>query len=274
MFQNLRHGAEAFGRHQLTRMLVAEFQPCEGDLGLVVLALLLLVWRRARGEWRRQAWDNPVFFLAIIGWLLGFKVIRFWSDWGMPALAAWMAIELQDAIGRRIPRCHWGRVVLTVAAVGGLFLLMTQDAKGRWTAALTKEPLSATNPEHQPWLPEPGGILYSDSMQIFYDTFLENPYGQWRYMLGFEPTWMPADDLAVLHKIQWNMGAFKAFDGWVKKMRPEDRLVIQTDPGNQPKIKELEWHYAATNIWVGRLPRPAGTAPAPSPAAPALREAP
>jgi hypothetical protein len=105
-------------------------------------------------------------------------------------------------------------------------------------------------------------------MQIFYDTFLENPYGQWRYMLGFEPTWMPVDDLAVLHKIQWNMGAFKAYDGWVKKMRPQDRLIIQTDPGNQPKIKELEWHYTATNIWVGRLPRPADAPKVTAPVAP------
>jgi hypothetical protein len=41
-------------------------------------------------------------------------------------------------------------------------------------------------------------------------------------------------------------------------MRPEDRLVIRSSnrlASGEPQIKELEWRYATSDLWVGRLPR-------------------
>jgi hypothetical protein len=35
-----------------------------------------------------------------------------------------------------------------------------------------------------------------------------------------------------------------------------DRLVLLGGPEIRPAIPELEWAYAATNTWVGRLAKP------------------
>jgi len=45
----------------------------------------------------------------------------------------------------------------------------------------------------------------------------------------------------------------EAFEPWVKKMRPEDRLIVRA--GSKPGIKELEWNMAVSGTWIGRLPR-------------------
>jgi hypothetical protein len=92
-------------------------------------------------------------------------------------------------------------------------------------------------------------------MFIFYDTFFKNPHGDWRYMLGFEPTWMPKEDFEIYCNILWNDGATKAYLPWVNRMKPADRLVIRGDRAANPNIPQLEWNYAVTGIWVGRLPR-------------------
>jgi len=98
-------------------------------------------------------------------------------------------------------------------------------------------------------------------MSTFYHTFFKNPNGDWRYILGFEPTFMPAEDLKIYRNIQWNYGETKAYLPWVKKMRPEDRLALLKGPSNKPDLKGLEWHYAAGGIWLGRLPRPPSATP-------------
>jgi hypothetical protein len=42
---------------------------------------------------------------------------------------------------------------------------------------------------------------------------------------------------------------------WVKKMNPEDRLIINHTPEKAPKIEGLDWHLVTGNVWSGRLPR-------------------
>ena len=78
---------------------------------------------------------------------------------------------------------------------------------------------------------------------------------------------MRADDLETLREIQWNHGAaFAAYEPWVKKMRPADRTLLRASGGNPPGISGLEWHYAATGLWIGRLPQ-ATNSPPPKPLA-------
>jgi hypothetical protein len=110
------------------------------------------------------------------------------------------------------------------------------------------------------WLPEPGGILYASDMTIFYQTFYKNPHGDWRYVLGFEPTLMPKEDFEVYHKVLWNYGDSRAYTPWVRKMAPADRLVIRGGRGSPPGIPQLEWNYGVSGIWIGRVPshRPEG----------------
>jgi hypothetical protein len=66
---------------------------------------------------------------------------------------------------------------------------------------------------------------------------------------------MPDEDFRVYHKILWNFGDAKAYEPWVEKMRPEDRLVINGGRGSPPNIPQLEWEYGVSGIWIGRVPR-------------------
>lgn len=251
-WQTLRHLQLSLGGEVLTRMLVSEFQPGNGDpLTLAALAMLLL-WRASRGEWSWKRLDTPVLILAVLCWILSFKVIRFWEDWGLPALLVWMTLEVQDLLRTGMPPGSWRRLGLAAALGVPLFLMTTNDIGGRWTNNLTIEYLDMNNPEHAQWLPGPGGILYSSQMTVFYQTFYANPHGYWRYVQGFEPGIMTADNLEILRKIQWNLGAYKAYEPWVKKLRPQDRIVVQTS--SRPTIHELEWNLTASDLWIGRLP--------------------
>ncbi len=271
LWQNLHHLFLTMGSCTLTRQLVTELQPSGGECLLLILVAFLLLWRRARGSWRRAAWDNPVFLLAALGWGLGILVWRFSLDWGMPALCAWTALELQPVLARHFPRTSLRRLALAAVLCALAFALPTRDIGGRWSSALRAERLSAVDPtdparpsSYAEWLPDPGGVFYTDSMALFYSTFYANPDAKWRYILGFESGWMPQEDLEILRRIQWNGGAFEAYAPWVKKMRPEDRLVLDTGPGAPPRIDGLEWKYAVTNVWIGRLPRKAPPSDAPA----------
>jgi hypothetical protein len=104
-------------------------------------------------------------------------------------------------------------------------------------------------------MPEKGGILYSSDMTVFYQTFFKNPRGDWRYILGYEPGFMPDEDFKVYHSIMWNFGDAKAYQPWVDKMRPPDRLVIRGSRGSPPNIPQLKWEYGVSGLWIGRLPR-------------------
>jgi hypothetical protein len=238
----------------LTRQLVVEFHPSAGDFSLVIAVALLLLWRKQRGVWTARCFDNPVFYLGAVGWILGLKVNRFWSDWGMPAVTVWMMAEFQEVLRVHLHDFSWRRLAVGAAAGAVFFFAFTADLQGRWTDNLTLEFLDASKPELQPWLPDPGGIFYNDQMSLFYHTFYKNPRADWRYILGFEPGLMPPDDLDVYRRIQWNNGAAPAYEPWVKKLRPIDRLVVRSP--TMLKIPELDWHYAATGIWIGRLPQP------------------
>lgn len=254
--QTVTHGLRSLGDKTLTRLLVTEFQPADGDPIMVLLVLGMLLWRSGKASWKLRTINNPIFVLGVAGWILGFVVKRFWYDWGVPAITIWLAQEFQEAFKERIGVSSWRRLGITFIITLTLILSVTNDIYSRWTSNLSKAYLSSDNPDlKKGWLPDPGGIVYASEMTIFYEMFYKNPRAPWRYILGFEPTMMPADDLAILRKIQWNFGASEAFAPWIKKMHPEDRLIIKGSGVYPPNIAQLEWYYAATGIWLGRLPR-------------------
>ncbi len=249
--QTVGHFFHSLGDHTLTRQLVTEFQPFKGDPVMVVVVLGMLSWRALRNSWDLKAIVTPVFILAVVSWVLGFVVLRVWVDWGIPAVCVWMSLEFQEYLKTSMDSTSWRRMGLTLVVACVLFVAMTSDYGSRWTQSMSVQYLSAENPDHKKWLPEKSGIIYSDDMTIFYQTFYANPHADWRYILGFEPTMMPPEDLAILRKIQWNYGAIEAYEPWVKKMRPEDRLILRRH--SMPAIKELEWNLAVTGTWIGRL---------------------
>jgi len=106
-------------------------------------------------------------------------------------------------------------------------------------------------------------------MTIFYRTFFRNPDAPWRYVLGFEPGWMPQADLEAYREIRRSRGATESYEPWVEKMRREDRLLIKLTSNTPPQVPGLEWYQVEFSLWSGRLPKAPPPSP-PPPAAPAL----
>ena len=263
--QALKLALLAVGAHATTRTMASELQPFDGNILAVVILGSLLVLRRLAKLNAVPLTRNPAFWLVCICWALGFKVSRFWDDWGWPALMVLMTCDLQMLLQARFAVDSFKRLGLACGLAVTVFLAVTSDYDSRWTSNLTEQYLSVA--EHSDdlagWMPDKGGIFYTADMTLFYQTFFKNPNGDWRYMLGFEPTWMPKEDFDVYQKVMWNSGDAKAYEPWIKKMPPADRLVIRGGRGSPPNIPQLEWNYGVSGIWIGRLPRPVQTGTAP-----------
>jgi hypothetical protein len=91
-------------------------------------------------------------------------------------------------------------------------------------------------------------------MNFFYHTFFKNPTAPWRYTAGFEPAFLPPDDFSTYQHILLNYDVADAYRPWIKKMRPQDRLVINARGSPSSFLPELEWQHAVGMIWLGRLP--------------------
>ena len=180
---------------------------------------------------------------------------RFWIDWGWPALLVLAAADVQLMLEARFAADSFRRLGLVCVVAAAAYVCVTCDYGSRWTETLSRQYLDASDPDVKGWLPDKGGIFYTADMSLFYQTFFKNPNGDWRYMLGFEPTWMPEKDFKVFQKIVWNFNEGKAYEPWVQQMTPADRLAVRGDAGGPPGIAGLEWRYPVSGIWVGRLPR-------------------
>ena len=269
LYQALVMAYRAFGMHTTQRTLVGEFQPSSGDVLALVILGGLLILRQLAGLKARPLTSNPAFWLVCLAWVLGFKATRFMEDWGWPALMMLIACDVQLLLQARFAVDSFKRLALTCGLAAAVFLAITNDGGSRWTSNLTQEYLTtAEHPELKGWMPGKGGILYSADMTIFYQTFFKNPTADWQYILGFEPALMSDEDFQVFHKIMWNFGDAKAYEPWLKKMRPQDRLVIRGGRSSLPSSSQLEWEYGVSGIWIGRLPRipQSGTPPPTIPA--------
>ena len=250
--QTLGHFFHTLGDHTLSRQLVPELQPFGGEIVMVIVVMAVLGWRAIRKEWDFRAIMTPMFILALISWTLGFLAARVWTDWGVPALLVWMTLEFEEYLKKSMDSLSFKRVWLSAAVAIVLFLSISNDNNSRWTQNIPMQYLSVDNPKHKEWLPEKGGIFYNSHMGMFYKTFYANPHADWRYILGFETSMMPQDDFVIHRNMQFSNSYLPAY-AWVKKMRPEDRLVLQT--ATVPPIKELQWYQAIPNTWIGRLPK-------------------
>ena len=256
LFQAVRHMLDAFGHFVVNRQLEPEWHPSDGEMSAVLAVVVLLLCRKIFPGRISRKLLNPIFMMMVLGWLLGLKVRRFWWDFGTPAFMVWVALELQEHFENHLSLYSARRLLVTLGIAAGVFLGFTSDRESRWTSNLTTEYPTPETSGITGWLPGNGGIIYNSDMDVFYQTFFKNPTADWRYILGFEPGLMRAEDLETLRKIQWNHGAaFSAYEPWVKKMRPADRMVLRASGGSPPDIPELEWRYAVTGMWIGRLPQ-------------------
>ena len=260
LFQSVRHMFGVFGNFAVIHQLEPEMYPSDGETSAVLAVVVLILCRKIFPARNPRALLNPVFAMMVLGWLLGLKMRRFWWDFGTPAFMVWVAMELQEHFENHLSLDSARRLLVTLGIAAGVFLGFTSDRESRWTANLTTEYVTPETPGIAGWLPEPGGVIYNSDMDVFFQTFYRNPAADWRYILGFESGLMRPDDLETLRKIQWNHGAAsEAYEPWVKKMRPADRMLLRGSGGNPPGIPELEWHYAVTGLWIGRLPKSSTT---------------
>jgi hypothetical protein len=263
LFQAIQHMFGVFGNFTVNRQLEPEFYPSDGETAAVLLVAAFLLWRAFSNKFDARKLCNPIFMMMVLSWLLGLKIRRFWWDYGIPAFMLWIAFELQDHLERHLTLDSVKRLGITLALAAGAFFSFTSDRDGRWTENLTAGFLDANDPALAGWLPESGGIIYNSDMDVFFKTFYKNPTAPWRYVLGFEPGLMLPENLAVLRKAEWNFGDAHSYEPWVQKMRPQDRMIIHATGGAAPNLPELEWNYAATETWIGRLPRAINNSAAP-----------
>jgi hypothetical protein len=257
----------AVGAHTTPRTMATELQPFDGNILAVAILGGLLVLRQLAKLNVLPLVKTPAFWLVCICWVLGFKVSRFWDDWGWPALMVLITWDLQALLELRIAPDSFKRLGLTLGLAIATFFCGTNDSQSRWSQTLSDRYIVANNPDINGWMPDKGGTFYAADMTLFYQTFFKNPTGDWRYMLGFEPTWMPKADFEVYQKILWNLGDVKGYAPWVEKMQPADRLAIRGGSNGSPGIPQLEWLYSGQGIWLGRTPRT--NAPPPAPTVPA-----
>jgi len=244
------------GQHATNITQVTELQPFAGDILAIIIVGALVVLRRLKNSNAIPFVRNPAFWLMCGCWILSFRVGRFWEDWGWPALLVLIVSEMDFLFAEKFTEDSLRRLLLTSILALATFLAVTSDLNGRYTKNLSWSFLSvAEHPELDGWMPEKGGILYSPDMGIFYQTFYKNPTADWRYMLGYEPALMPADDFKTYQQIFLSNGDAKAYAPWVKKMQPADRLVLRGGKNERPGIPELEWNYGVSGIWIGRTPR-------------------
>lgn len=245
--------------------LVTELRPMPLNFQVFVLVSLMLLILNERQVAIRRAMDNPIFLSFIFGTFAGLQTGRIWLDIGVPALAAWLAWQGEELL-EAIPGYEGGRKLLaTLIVSGALFLSLTPDFSERWTARGRDVFLSTENPHHQGWLPEPGGILYSPNMEIFYDSFFSNPKADWKYILGFDGSLMPPEDYEIRKKMLWNRDRpeyVKTFLPWIRKMTKADRFAVK-GMALEGHFMELEWKYMGGNVSVGRKPLPSDRAVSP-----------
>jgi hypothetical protein len=235
--------------------LVFEFLPLMEWWQPLVAAIVVLIARQALRKEKKTLLRNPVLFLAGIGYGLAFFSARFWSDWGLPAFTVWMAMELEalkmpEFMNGWRPRMVWSLLVAIL-----FYQCFVNHPARNWKKCRIVwniSPIMANAPE---WLPEKGGILYNYDMQFFYDTFFLFPHAPWRYMLGFEPTMMPDNDLQTYAAIMSPDCSYESFGPWVRKMTVADRLFLtHHSPSYQPEIPGLQWRCFGPGLWIGRLP--------------------
>ncbi len=231
-------------------MLVGELQPSQGEFATLTLLALVWLWMKAQNKASRPLFLQPVFWMIAINWTLGFFADRFWADWGMPAALVWMATQFDDIMPAVAANGSGKRLMLCGLIAVPLFLDATNDFGQRYTFSLNETFVRADDAKLKGWLPGKDGLFYADNMKFFFNTFYANPQAGWRYILGFEPALMLPEDLKVYRTIQRSGHDAEAYEPWIKKMRAEDRLAVESP--YQPALPQLEW-IRAGNVWIGRL---------------------
>jgi hypothetical protein len=249
--QNFEHLFIVFGNCAYSRMLVTELQPFSGDILFLMALALILLWHNARKNKMPKLMYNPVFLLGVICWPLGFIAGRTWSDIGLVAMVYFIYNEFDELLPSLFNTEWLKRVVLALVLLAVYYIAATSDVGSRWSGLRPFPYLAEDDPKLAGMMPEKGGIIYSDSMGVFFSTFYKNPNAPWKYILGFESAMMPPEDLSIYRNIQMTFGKAESYQPWVTKMKSEDRLITCGRDDKPPEIKGLKWESPGSGIWIG-----------------------
>lgn len=229
--------------------LVTELRPRPMHATILLLVAGVLISKSLLKLSFKSEWKGVDFWLFVIGALLGLKVGRFWLDWGCPAMMVWLCRQI-GLFGSVLPPMRSSKwFIVGLLACMFFYFGVTADVDGRYTRSLKPSLLRRPVEEFQQALPDPGGILYSADMMIFYQLYYRLPHEKFRFELGFEPGLMPDSDMAVLRSIQFTEGLLDEYQPWFLKMNPADRVVLSYP--EKPKWPGMEF-AKFYGYWIGR----------------------
>jgi len=239
-----------FQAHVVGTNLVSELQPSGGAYSSLVVVAILLIVRCLRGAKLRAEIFQVDFCLMLVTWVMGLFVLRFWTDWGLPAMAVWMSRQIRDNLDLKPSGLSrpWETIGLVGMAAGILYLGLTANTDGRYTHAFKSAVLTVPVEEFVSELPENGGVLYSADMGAFYAIYFRLPHAQFKFSTAFEPGFMPPEDLKVLRAIQ-SSGGLRAYKPWFEKMTARDRVFLNAPVKPAWPGIEFKEFYGA---WMGR----------------------
>jgi hypothetical protein len=232
--------------------LVGELQPSGGPLtGLVIMALIITI-RCTRGD--RKLRDELLrvdVCLVLIAWVLALKIGRFWSEWGLPAMAVWLCLQIKELLKIDLHGLQRVRdtACVTLLSASAFYLGMTTDIGGRYTATLKNVLLTKPVEDFSKYLPEDGGVIYTADMSVFFRLYFRMPHAKFRYITGFEAGFMPPEDLKVMRAVQFNNGLFDAYKPWLEKMTSKDRIIVGNATKPEWEYMEFQPFYGA---WIGK----------------------
>lgn len=233
---------------------VSEFGGFKGFDFFVFGAGLLAVYFFLSDQAHHAFFRHPSFILMLTGWLLGLFVTRFWIDWGMIAGMYWMALVLQKQMERRLSWTDWRRLAIISYVCLAFLISIYRDPLDTWQKDQTQLMLADLRKNQEELvaaMPDPGGVIYSPSMQPFYLLYHLFPSGEWKYSTSFEAALMPEMDYAIYLDFFATMDV-RALQPWVGKMRPEDRLILVSPQQNPPeKLQRVTWTQVGP-LWIAR----------------------
>ncbi len=166
-------------------------------------------------------------------------------------MTVWFCRQVKETVRPTLSGLARASDTLLVAGVSAfaLYFSMTVDIGGRYTQSLKSPLLTKPVNEYKSELPDAGGILYTLDMTVFYKIYFRMPDVNFRFSTGFEPGFMPPEDLKIFRAIQFNNGLLEAYAPWINKMTPKDRLIIYYPSKPEWPGMEFKQFYSA---WIGR----------------------
>ena len=142
--------------HVPSWMLVGELSPSYGEFATLALVAIVFLWRKQQNLNLSRLYCSPVLWLAASGWVLGFKVDRFWADWGMPAALVWLAMQFDEIAAAGLGQNSFRRVMAAGMMLLALVLTSSNDLDSRYTRNLRETFLDAEDSNLKDWMPGPG----------------------------------------------------------------------------------------------------------------------